>query len=80
MPNVGNLRLRVDDGRDLALSVYRSPRDRGLTAKCVSSPRGDEVAIANVPSILPMQDAPALASALAAAHTAWQRNKRGDAH
>lgn len=44
------------------------------------SPHDDQVAIRNVPDKLPMQDAPALASALMAAHTAWQRNKRGDAH
>ncbi|WP_423487909.1 hypothetical protein [Mycobacteroides sp. PCS013] len=38
------------------------------------SPRGDEVAIANIPPILPIQDVPALASALMAAHTAWRRD------
>ncbi|MUM19584.1 MULTISPECIES: hypothetical protein [unclassified Mycobacteroides] len=41
--------------------------------------RGDEVAVANLPSVLPMQDAPALASALMAAHTTWRQDtpKRG---
>lgn len=38
------------------------------------SPRGDEVAVANVPPVLPMQDVPALACALMAAHTAWRRD------
>lgn len=38
------------------------------------SPRGNEVAMANIPPVLPMQDAPALASALMAAHTAWRRD------
>ncbi|OHU23413.1 hypothetical protein BKG77_07040 [Mycobacteroides chelonae] len=43
------------------------------------SPRGDEVAMANIPPVLPMQDAPALASALMAAHTTWRQDtpKRG---
>ncbi|AMU29796.1 hypothetical protein A3N97_03710 [Mycobacteroides abscessus] len=36
------------------------------------SPRGNEVAIANTPPVLPMQDVPALAAALMAARTAWR--------
>ncbi len=44
------------------------------------SPRGDEVAVANIPPVLPMQDARALASALMTAHTAWRRDKRSNAH
>lgn len=40
------------------------------------SPRGDEAAIADVPPILPMQDVPALATALLAAHTTWRRDTR----
>lgn len=37
------------------------------------SPHGDAVAIRNLPDKLPMQDVPALASALMAAHAASQR-------
>lgn len=40
------------------------------------SPHGDQVAIREVPDKLPMQDAPALASALMAAHTLWRRDTR----
>lgn len=40
------------------------------------SPHGDQVAIRNVPDKLPVQDAPALASALMAAHTVWRRDTR----
>ncbi|SHU93956.1 Uncharacterised protein [Mycobacteroides abscessus subsp. abscessus] len=40
------------------------------------SPHGDEVAIRNVPDRLHMQDVPALASALMAAHSTWRRPKR----
>lgn len=40
------------------------------------SPHGDEVVIHNVPDRLPSQDAPALASALMAAHTVWLRDTR----
>ncbi|MDO3021034.1 Uncharacterised protein [Mycobacteroides abscessus subsp. bolletii] len=36
------------------------------------SPRGDEVVVANTPPVLPMQDVPALAAALMAAHTTWR--------
>lgn len=38
-------------------------------------PRGDEVAIVNVPAGLPTQDAPALAAALLAAHSAWHSRR-----
>lgn len=36
------------------------------------SPHGDQVVIRNVPDKLPMQDVPALATALMAAHAVWQ--------
>ncbi|WP_078324476.1 hypothetical protein [Mycobacteroides salmoniphilum] len=38
------------------------------------SPRGNEVAVANIPPVLPMHDVPTLATALLAAHTAWRRD------
>jgi hypothetical protein len=38
------------------------------------SPRGNEVAVANIPPVLPMHDVPALATALLAAHTVWRRD------
>lgn len=37
------------------------------------SPERDRVSVANVPDILPMQDVPALASALMAAYSTWRR-------
>ncbi|SLF39610.1 hypothetical protein [Mycobacteroides abscessus] len=40
------------------------------------SPRGDQVAIRNVPDVLPMQDIPALASALMAAYSTWRPPRR----
>lgn len=39
------------------------------------SPRGDEVAIVNIPALLPMQDVPALATALMAAHATWRSRR-----
>lgn len=39
------------------------------------SPHGDAVAIRNVPDKLPMQDVPALASALMAAYCTWHRTR-----
>ncbi|SIJ40133.1 Uncharacterised protein [Mycobacteroides abscessus subsp. bolletii] len=43
------------------------------------SPRGDEVAIANTPPVLPMQDVPALAAALMAARTTWRPSSQARA-
>ncbi|MDB2211815.1 hypothetical protein [Mycobacteroides abscessus] len=40
------------------------------------SPHDDEVAIRNVPDRLHMQDVPALASALMAAHSTWRLKRR----
>ncbi|MDM3950349.1 hypothetical protein [Mycobacteroides abscessus] len=40
------------------------------------SPHGDEVAIRNVPDRLHMQDVPALAAALMAAHGTWRPKRR----
>lgn len=40
------------------------------------SPHGDEVAIRNVPDRLHMQDVPALAAALMAAHSTWHPKRR----
>lgn len=40
------------------------------------SPHSDEVAIRNVPDRLHMQDVPALASALMAAHSTWRSKRR----
>ena len=40
------------------------------------SPHGDQVAITNVPALLPMQDVPALATALMAAHATWRPRRR----
>ncbi|MEC4840528.1 hypothetical protein R2360_13675 [Mycobacteroides chelonae] len=40
------------------------------------SPHGDQVAIVNVPPKLHMQDVPALASALMAAHATWRPRRR----
>lgn len=40
------------------------------------SPHGDAVAIRNVPDKLPMQDVPALASALMAAYCTWRPPRR----
>lgn len=39
-------------------------------------PDGDQVAIVNVPATLPMQDVPALATALMAAHATWRPRRR----
>ncbi|QST89555.1 Uncharacterised protein [Mycobacteroides abscessus subsp. abscessus] len=39
-------------------------------------PHGDAVAIRNVPDKLPMQDVPALASALMAAYCTWRPPRR----
>ncbi|MBF9349279.1 hypothetical protein BKG80_18990 [Mycobacteroides chelonae] len=43
------------------------------------SPRGDEVAIANTPPVLRMQDVPALATALMAARTTWRPSSQARA-
>lgn len=40
------------------------------------SPQGDQVATVNVPDKLPMQDVPALASALMAAYSTWRPQRR----
>ena len=40
------------------------------------SPRGDQVAIRDVPDRLPMQDVPALAAALMSAHSTWRPKRR----
>lgn len=40
------------------------------------SPHGDQAAIRNVPDRLPMQDVPALASALMAAYSTWRPHRR----
>lgn len=40
------------------------------------SPHGDEVVIRNVPDRLHMQDVPALAAALVAAHSTWRPTRR----